>query len=96
MAENDVSDGSDFDDVYDDDNNIVLDSDGPGETEDPINRVVGRDMPVNAIFDDEDLSDFEGFDRKQCQLSPGVRTGVPTDSGLARSSHTRGESYRLL
>ena len=83
MAENDVSDGSDFDDVYDDDNNIVLDSDGPGETEDPIDRVVSRDMLVNAIFDDEDddLSDFEGFDRKQCQL---------------RSAHTRGESYRLL
>ena len=62
MAENDVSDGSDFEDVYDDENDVVLDSNGPGEAEDPIDRVVGNDMPVNVMFDDNDLSDFEGFD----------------------------------
>jgi len=62
MAENDVSDGSDFDDVFDDENDTVLDSDGPGEAEDPIDRVMGRDMLVNAMDDDDDLSDFKGFD----------------------------------
>ena len=64
MAENDVSDGSDFDNVFDDENDIVLDSDGPGEAEDPIGRMMGHDMLVNAMFnnDDDDLSDFEGFD----------------------------------
>ena len=40
MAENDVSDGRDFDD----DNDTVLDSTGHGEVEDPIDRVVGYDM----------------------------------------------------
>ena len=59
MAENNVSDGSDFEDVYDDENDTVLDSDGPGEAEDPLDRVMGHDMLVNAMFDDEDddLSD---------------------------------------
>ena len=57
---NDVSDGSDFEDVYDDENDVVLDSDSPGEAENLIDRAVGNDMLVNAIFDN--LSDFKGFD----------------------------------
>ena len=73
MAENDVSDGSDFDDVFDDDNDTVLDSDGPGEAENPIDRVVGRDMIVNAMFDD-DLSDFGGFDAAWIENSANFRS----------------------
>ena len=48
MAENDVSDGSDFEDVYDDENDVVLDSNGPGEAEDPIDRVVDNDMLASS------------------------------------------------
>ena len=72
MAENDVSDGSDFDDVFDDENDTVLDSDGPGEAEDPIDRVVGPDMLVNAMFNN-DLSDFKGFDAAWIENSANYR-----------------------
>ena len=50
-----------LDDVYDNNNATVLVSDSPGEAEVPIYRVVGRDMHVNAMFDDEDgdLSDSD-------------------------------------
>ena len=65
MAENDVSDGSDFEDK----NDTVLDSIGPGEAEDPIDRVVGCDMLVNVMFDD----DLSGFDAAWVENSANFR-----------------------
>ena len=57
MANNEASEGSDFD-GYDGESDVVIDADGPGEPDHPTDHILGNNMLANMMFDD-DMSDFD-------------------------------------